>query len=155
MSEQNGLKGLQMVQFECPRHWNPSVSSILEVGRISLFPLLALWGNKNGLPSMKVKELENVLNKIGSTGCKWSSLNAPGTEHQVWNSRIRKISEKNWLNRLQMIQFECQKHWNPCFSLRLGEFHFPIFSHSLSGVIRIGSPVWKWKSWKFCGRKAA
>ena len=26
--EQNGLKGLQMVQFEYPRHWNPSVSYI-------------------------------------------------------------------------------------------------------------------------------
>ena len=36
ISEQNGLKGLQMVQFECPRHSIPSVSSILEVGRIPL-----------------------------------------------------------------------------------------------------------------------
>ena len=25
---------------------------------ISLFPLLALWGNKNGLPSMEVKEVQ-------------------------------------------------------------------------------------------------
>ena len=40
----------QMVQYECPRHRNPSVSSNLEVARISLFPLLALWGNKNGSP---------------------------------------------------------------------------------------------------------
>ena len=29
---------------------------------------------------MKVEKLENLQNKIGSTGCKWSSLNAPGTE---------------------------------------------------------------------------
>ena len=36
ISEQNGLKGLQMVQFECPRHGKPSVSSILGVGRIPL-----------------------------------------------------------------------------------------------------------------------
>ena len=83
ISEQNGLKGLQVVQFECPRHWNPSVLSILEVARISLFPLLALWGNKNGLPSMKVKKLKNFQNKYHLTGCKWFSLNAPGTETLV------------------------------------------------------------------------
>ena len=44
------------------------------------FSLLALWGNKNGLPSMKVKKLEKCQNKIGFRDCKWSSLNAPGTE---------------------------------------------------------------------------
>ena len=69
-----------MVQFECPRHGNPSVSSIFKVGGISLFPLLALWGNKNWLPSMKVKKLEKVQNKMGLKDCKWSSLKAPGTE---------------------------------------------------------------------------
>ena len=42
--------------------------------------LLALWGNKNGLPSMKVKMLENYLNKSGQNYCKWSSLNTQGTE---------------------------------------------------------------------------
>ena len=30
--------------------------------------------------SMKVQKLENLKNKIGLNGCKWSSLNAPGTE---------------------------------------------------------------------------
>ena len=49
----------------------------------SLFPLLALWGNKNWLPSMKVKKLENYKNERGSTGCKWSSLNGPGIENQL------------------------------------------------------------------------
>ena len=44
------------------------------------FPLLALWGNKNWLPSMKVKKLKIFQNKIGLKGCKWSSLDAPGTE---------------------------------------------------------------------------
>ena len=39
-----------------------------------------LWGNKNWPPRIKVKKLENLGNKIGLTGCKWSSLNAPGTE---------------------------------------------------------------------------
>ena len=49
----------------------------------SLFPLLALWGNKNWLPSMKVKNLENHKNKLGSTGYKWSSLNGPGIENPI------------------------------------------------------------------------
>ena len=30
--EQNGLNGLQMVQFECPRHGKPLVSFNIEVG---------------------------------------------------------------------------------------------------------------------------
>ena len=51
-----------------------------------------------------------------------------------------KFREQNWLNRLQMVQFECPRHSNPFVSLRLGEFHFPIFSLPLSGVIRIGLP---------------
>ena len=46
----------------------------------SLFPLLALWGNRNWLPSMKVKQLEICFNKIGLKRCKWSSLNVPSTE---------------------------------------------------------------------------
>ena len=42
--------------------------------------VLALWGNKNWLPSRKVKKWEIFQNKMGLMGCKWSSLNAPGTE---------------------------------------------------------------------------
>ena len=41
---------------------------------------LADWGNKNWPPSMKVEKLENFQDKSGSKGCKWSSLNGPGTE---------------------------------------------------------------------------
>ena len=51
----------------------------------SLFPLLALWGNKNWPPSMKVKKLEKFWNKSGLMDCKWSSLNAPGTTIRVWH----------------------------------------------------------------------
>ena len=32
---------------------------------------------------MKVEKLENCENKIGFTGSKWSSLNAPGTQTPV------------------------------------------------------------------------
>ena len=59
---------------------------------------------------------------------------------QYKDVEVAKFREQNWLNRLQMVQFECPRHSNPCVSLRLGEFHFPIFSLPLSGVIRIGLP---------------
>ena len=49
----------------------------------SPFPLLALWGNKNWPPNMKVKKLENFQNLKGAKGCKWSSLNSPGTENPL------------------------------------------------------------------------
>ena len=38
ISEQSGLNGLQMVQFECPRHLIPSVLSILGKGKFSQLP---------------------------------------------------------------------------------------------------------------------
>ena len=38
-----------------------------------------VWGNKNWPPSMKAKKLQKYQNKCGLFGCKWSSLNAPGT----------------------------------------------------------------------------
>ena len=55
----------------------------------SLFPLLALWGNKNWPPSMKVKKLEIFQDKSGSTGCKGSSLNAPATKNPLSHPILR------------------------------------------------------------------
>ena len=64
----------------------------------SLFPLLALWGNKNWTPSMKGENLEFYGNKNGL--CK----------------------------RMQLVQFECPRHWKPTvsFSFKLDDFPFPI-----------------------------
>ena len=63
ISKRKGLNGLQMVPFEnclnAPSFESPW--SNFEFGRIPLFPLLALWGNKNWLPSMKVKKNEIFL----------------------------------------------------------------------------------------------
>ena len=155
---------MQMVQFECPRHWKPSVSSNFKVGWIpfshywpsgviriglpvwrwkrcnnfrmwevqraangpvwmpqapkplcliqfwswvnSLSCILALWGNKNWPPSMKVKKLKIFWNKSGLMGCKWSSLNAPGTGNPLSHSVleleefpfpiISPLGNKNW-----------------------------------------------------------
>ena len=53
---------------------------MLGEGKFSQLPLLALWGNKNWLPSMKGEKLEKCQDKMGLKGYKWSSLNAPGTE---------------------------------------------------------------------------
>ena len=58
----------------------PAKRAVFGKGKFSQLPLLALWGNKNGLPSMKWKKLKIFRNKIGLKGCKWSRLNAPGTE---------------------------------------------------------------------------
>ena len=51
--------------------------------QISLFSVLVLWGNKNWPPSIKMKQIENCQDKMGLKGCKWSSLNVPGTETPV------------------------------------------------------------------------
>ena len=63
-----------------PQALKVPLSFNFKVGRIQLFPLLALWGNMNWPPSMNVKKLENFEIKIGYAGCKGSSLKAPGIE---------------------------------------------------------------------------
>ena len=113
MSKQNGLKGLQMVQFECPRHSNPSVSSILRKGKFSQLPLLALWGNKNWLPSMKVKKSEKFQNKMGLKECKWSSLNIPGTE-TLLSHPILKLDEPP----LPLLALWGNKNWPPSMKVK-------------------------------------
>ena len=60
------LKHLCLIQF-----WN---------WKNTLFLLLALWGNKNWPPSIKMREIGNFQNKMGLKGYKWSNLNAPGTQ---------------------------------------------------------------------------
>ena len=85
------------------------------------FPLLALWGNKNWPPSMKVKKLKIFWIKIGSMSCKWSSLNGPGTETPLSHPILKldesfpillalwghkNFPEQNWLKGKQMVQFE-------------------------------------------------
>ena len=106
-----------MVQFECPRHWKTSAT--LRLGEIH-FPIFSL-------------PLSGVI-RIGP---------------QYKSEKVGKFGEQNWLNRLQMVQFECPRHWKTGVSLRLGDFHFPIFSLPLSWVIRIGPQHENEKVWKF------
>ena len=76
-SEQKGLKGMQMLQFECPRHSNPSVPFSFEVYKMALFLYWLSRVIKMG-PSMKGK---NLVNSQGLKG-------------------------------MQMFQFECPRHSN-------------------------------------------
>ena len=79
-SKSERCKGLQMVQFDSPRHLKSSVSSSFKVGWI---PFSHYWPSgviRIGLPSMKVKKFETFQNKRGSTCCKWPNLNTPGTQ---------------------------------------------------------------------------
>ena len=80
-----------------PQALKPLSLTHIGKGKFSQLPLLALWGNKNGLPSMKVKKLEKFQNKIGLKGCKWSSLNAPGTETPL-SHPILKLEEFPFLH---------------------------------------------------------
>ena len=59
---------------------------------------------------------------------------------QYKDEKVGKFEEQNWLNRLQMVQFECPRNSKPCVSLWLGEFHFLHFCLLLSGALRIGLP---------------
>ena len=52
-----------------------------------------------------------------------------------------KFLERNQLNRLQMVQFECPKYRNPCVSSIFGRIPFSNF-HS-PGVIRNWTPQYK------------
>ena len=58
---------------------NPLSHSILKLDE-SPFSVISPLGYKNWPPSMKVKKLEKFCNKSGLKACKWSSLNAQGTQ---------------------------------------------------------------------------
>ena len=135
----------------------------------SPFQLLALWGNKNWPTSMKVKKLKFYGNKSGLKGCKWSSLNAPGTENTLYHSLLR-LEEfpffpllvlwgnKNWPPSMKVKKLENFQKVRGAKSCKWSSFDAPgtqnPLSHSVlklaevpfshywpSGVIRIGLPV--------------
>ena len=82
-----GLKGCNWSSLKAPGTQPPLSHSVLELD-FSLFSLLALWGNKNWPPSIKMKQIENCQNKMGLKGCKWSSLNAPSTKIPLSHSDL-------------------------------------------------------------------
>ena len=95
-----------------------------------------IWGNKNWLPSMKVKKLETFQNKMGLKACKWSSLNAPGTEtpqsYPYWE-----LGEFPFPNMDKTGGFQCLGHsnWTTCSPLSpFGSEIFCAFSRSYWGA---------------------
>ena len=119
---------------------------------ISPFSLLALWGNENCPPYIKVKQIEIFLNKMSLKGCKRSSLNAPGTltplSHSLLGfgdfpfSALAIWGNKNWppslkvkqmgLNGpngpkgMQILQFKYPRHPNPPVSFFYGVGRFTL-----------------------------
>ena len=78
-----------MVQFDCPKCRNSCFSITVGWIPFSNFQplLLPLSGViRKGSPSIKIRKVEQFWNKISSTGCKWSTLNAPITETPVSHS---------------------------------------------------------------------
>ena len=109
VQDKMGLKGCKWSSLKAPgteTHQNHLYWKLEDFP----FPIISLWGNKNWLPSMKVKKLEKFQNKSGLKDCKWSSLNAPGTGNPLSHS-VLELEEYLFL------------HYWP------------------SGVIRIGLPV--------------
>ena len=47
-----------------------------------------------------------------------------GTPHYE-SQRLENFQNKMGFKGLQLGQFECPRHWIPCVSLRLGDFHCP------------------------------
>ena len=74
-----GSKDCKWSSLNAPGTENPLSHPVLKLDEFP-FPIIGLWGNKNQPPSMKVKKLKIFWNKMGSMDCKWSSLNAPGTQ---------------------------------------------------------------------------
>ena len=107
--------------------------------------------------------MEKFLNKITSTGYKWSNSCAPSTEtplthcffegipflisspislwgNKNWTPQYKdqddgKIPEQNELNRLQIVQFVCPKYRNPGVSL---------FFESIPFLISSPISLWGW-----------
>ena len=74
---------------------------------------------------------------------------------QYEGEEVEKFGDQDWLKGLQMIQFECQMHWNPSVWSILEVGRIPISHNWPSRVIRMDSPVWKWKGWKVWGTRLA
>ena len=145
-----------MVQFEYPRHWKPLVSFCFGVGRTPFSHYCPSGGNKNWPPSMKVKKLKILWNKMGSMGSKWSSLNTPGTENPLSHS-ILKLDEspfpiisplgyKNWPPSMKLKKLKI--FWNKIgsmgckwSSLKAPGIETPFSHNQPSGILRIGLPV--------------
>ena len=110
---------MQMVQFECPRHWKPYVPFRFGVGWFPLFPWLDLWGNKNWPPSMKVDELEIFKNKRALKWCKWSRFECPSH----WKHSFSSNFKVGWNPFSPLLALWGNKNWLPSTGWNTGFWH--------------------------------
>ena len=64
----------------------PYFQPLLPPSVLPLFGVIRNWTSH--FPSMKGRKVDNFWNKFRLTGCKWSNLNAPGTETPVSHSLL-------------------------------------------------------------------
>ena len=137
LSAQNELNELRMVQFECPRHWKNTVSFTFRVGWIPFYHYwpsgiirigLPVWNSKsckifrtkgvkwdaNGPVWMPqaLKTLCLILFLVWKNSLCWL-LVLWGNKNWPPSMKVKKLEiffGLNWLDRLQMVQFECHRH---------------------------------------------
>ena len=111
---------MEMVQFEYPRHWKPSVSSTFGFGRIPFSPLLALWGNKNWPPSMKGEKCGKFSEQKGFEGMQMvqfvQARHWKTWAHAFLNSFIRRNPSNKYIHA-DIISHQ-MRFWG-CVNLRL------------------------------------
>ena len=113
-----GLRGCKWSSLKAPGSQTPLSHSVLELD-FSLFSLLALfWGIKNWPPSIKMRQMEIYLSKMGWMGCKWCSLNALGTEasshtleHRVFLGALGLADYRRFLPAAKLSGL--REHWPP------------------------------------------
>ena len=128
-----------MVQFECPRHWKPTASSNFEIGRI---PFSAYWSSgviRIGSPVWKCKSWKLFRTNVAQQAANglvwmpqalkahciiqfWDWKNSLFCILALWGNKnwppqyeseeVGNFSWQKWLKGLQMVQFECPRHWN-------------------------------------------
>ena len=65
-----GLKGCKWSSLNAQSTEIPLSHPVLELENVPILALLALWGNKNWRPSIKMKQIEIFQNKMASKFCK-------------------------------------------------------------------------------------
>ena len=127
----------------------------------SLFSILALWGNKNWPPSMKVKKLKIFWHKMGSMDCKWSSLNAPSTQTplshpilKLWefhiSGHVGEVKYKNNFKKSTLGTWTYTKVRKNIFYHKMKKFYH---NFSNTGQLVRSGLLWgeKWKSERWSG----
>ena len=123
----------------------PYFQPLLPPSVLPLFGVIRNWTSH--FPSMKGRKVDNFWNKFRLTGCKWSNLNAPGTEtpvsHPIFGDSLFPFSApapsfpplsgviRNWTS-----QYERQKggkclEQNQVIRLQLVQFECPRVTHPL------------------------